>query len=324
MNKLKGSLNALKMKYILTAFGVSLVASIALRTYHLLALVDSSTGFFVNSDATVPIFYGVVAVCGLAFLVMSFLCGGVPSPKSIVGKNYVLAIGSLVATGGFIWDTVTVVNENLPQFNGNINIFINLLSSNIKENGGTFVVLQAVFALFSVVYCIVYAISHLNGSDSYKKFKTLALSPLFWAMSLLVSRLMQATSFIKVSEILLEIFMCVFMMLFFFTFARISSGVFTENSMWGIYGYGFTAVLFGSVVTVPRLIVMAVGLSPVSGNEFSVAHLTGIVFILVYILSTLGVGFKDGIANRKTVNELDLPDDNVAVTKKETEVDTDM
>ena len=125
---------------------------------------------------------------------------------------------------------------------------------------------------------------------------------------MLVSRLMNAISFTKVSELLFEIFMFMFMMCFFITFARISSGVFTEDCMWGIYGYGFAATLFAALVTIPRIVILAVGLKNVEGNEFSITHLTALVFILSYIFASLGVGFKDGIKNRRTVNEIVLPD----------------
>ena len=319
MNKLKGSLNVIKMKYILIAFGVLSAAAIALRAYQLIALVESSTGFFLENNATIVILYVLLGIGVGALLVTSFMCGDVPSPKPVTGKNPLLAIASFVAAGGFVFDAVNLINKHLPQFNGNFSIFLNLLNSNIKESGGVFIVLEIVFALLSVMYALIYGFSHINGMGAYKKYKTLALSPLFWAMSLLVSRLMQPTAFIKVSETLFEIYMCVFLMLFLFTFARISTGVFTENSMWGIYGYGFAASVLGLVVTVPRIIVMAAGLNPVTGNEFNASHLTTVIFVVAYILSTLGVGFKDGVANRKTVNELELPDENVAVTKKDVE-----
>jgi hypothetical protein len=126
---------------------------------------------------------------------------------------------------------------------------------------------------------------------------------------------MNAISFIKVSELLFEIFMFVFVMLFFLTFARISSGVFTEDSMWGIYGYGLTAALLASIVTIPRIVIALVGLDAVAGNEFNFAHLTTFVFIIAYIFASLGIGFKDGLKNRRQVSEIDLPDDEIIVKK---------
>jgi len=128
---------------------------------------------------------------------------------------------------------------------------------------------------------------------------------------------MTAISFSKMSELLFEIFTCVFLMLFFLTFARISSGVFTENSMWGIYGYGLSAAFLGAVVTIPRIVISVVGLNPVKGYEFNFSHLACVVFILAYVFASLGVGFKDGLKNRRAINDIALPDDSEAVFKSD-------
>ena len=81
-------------------------------------------------------------------------------------------------------------------------------------------------------------------------------------------------------------------MLFFLTFARITSGVFTEDSMWGIYGYGLSAAIFASLVTIPRLVMLVVGGETVEGNGFNFSDLACLIFIVSYIFASLGVGFK--------------------------------
>jgi hypothetical protein len=94
-----------------------------------------------------------------------------------------------------------------------------------------------------------------------------------------------------------------------------SSGVFTEDSMWGIYGYGLTASLLAAIVTIPRIVIVIVGLDAVEGNEFNFAHFATVVFILIYIFASLGVGFKEGLKARREVSEIDLPDEDVVVKK---------
>ena len=304
---------------LLIVFATAVLVALPIRVYQLLALVDTENGFYKESDVTIPILYGVVAVFTVAFLVLSFLSKEVPSPKLPTGKNAVLGVTSLVMVGGLALDMVSIIKNTVPVNQGNSQIFISLLRSNLAEQGGALTILRFVFAFFAIIYFLVFAMSHLNGKASYKEFKLLALSPLCWSMTMLVLRLMHAISFTKVSELLFEIFMFVFMMLFFITFARISSGVFTEDSMWGIYGYGFATALFAALVTIPRVVMLAVGLKNVEGNEFSITHLTALIFILSYIFASLGVGFKDGVKNRRTVNEIVLPDEEKAVSKKSVE-----
>ena len=315
MNKLKGSSSAVKMKYLLFVFAAAVLVSLPTRVYQLLALVDTTNGFFKESDVTVPVLYGVVVVFGLLFMVLSFISKEVPSPKLPTGKNAVLGIASFVMVAGLGADMLGILKRIVPVNQGNAVIFVNLLKSNLSKNGGAFTILEFVFAFLAIVYFLVFAISHLNGKASYKEFKLLALAPLCWSMTVLVTKLMNAISFIKVSELLFEIFMFVFVMLFFLTFARISSGVFTEDSMWGIYGYGLTAALLASIVTIPRIVIALVGLDAVEGNEFNFAHLAVFGFIVAYIFASLGIGFKDGLKNRRQVSDIDLPDEEIIVKK---------
>ncbi len=317
MNKIKGSSSAVKMKYLLFVFAAAVLAALPTRVYQLLALVDASNGFFKESDVTVPVLYAVLVVFGLLFLVLSFISKEVPSPKLPAGKNLLLGIASFVITGGMGWDIFRTLGEIIPVNQGNAAIFMSLLKTNLAQKGGTFTILEMIFAFFAIIYFIVFGISHLNGKASYKEFKLLALSPLCWSMTVLISKLMNPISFIKVSELLFEIFMFVFVMLFFITFARISSGVFTEDSMWGIYGYGLVASLLAAIVTIPRIVIALVGLDAVEGHSFDFSHLAILVFVMAYVFASLGVGFKDGLKNRKAVNEIDLPDDFEVVAKKD-------
>ena len=317
MKKIKGSSSAVKMKYLLFVFAAAVLVALPTRVYQLLALVDASNGFFKESDVTVPVLYGVVVVFSLLFLVLSFISKEVPSPKLPAGKNPVLGIASFIITAGLSWDMLRTLRNIIPVNQGNATIFMSLFKTNLSQNGGTFALLELVFAFFAIIYFLVFGISHLNGKASYKEFKLLALSPLCWSMTVLITKLMNPISFVKVSELLFEIFFFVFVMLFFLTFARISSGVFTEDSMWGIYGYGLTAALLAAIVTIPRIVISLVGLEAVEDYAFDFAHLAVMVFMLAYVFASLGVGFKDGVKNRRAVNDLDLLDDFEAVTKKD-------
>lgn len=317
MNKLKGSSNAVKMKHLIIIFAVSLVVALPLRVYQLIALVNPESGFYDNSDFSVPILYGVAAVFTVLITVFCFISKSIPSPEIKIGKNPILGIASLLAAGGMAWDVITIETRLIPQTGGYVNadMFRSLFSVYLEENGGAFLLAELLFAVLSVFYFIVFAVSHFEGKPHYKKLKLLALSPLCWSMAVLVSKLTKAISFMKVSELLFEIFMFVFVMLFFLTFARICSGVFTENSMWGVFGYGFASAFFGALVTVPRLVVLFAGLNPVENYEFNISYFAVVVFVIAFVLSAMGIGFKHGLKNIKAVSELELPDDKDVVVK---------
>ena len=319
MNKLKGSVAAIKMKYLLFVFATVMFVALPTRVYQLLAIVDLENGFFKTSDVTIAVLYVVVFLFVLLFMGMSFLSKEIPSPKLPVGKNPILGITSAVMAAGLLWDILAIEKKVVPPAGEEFSMerFVEILKANIADNGGMLLVLQVAFAILAIFYFIVFAISHLNGKGSYREFKLLALAPLCWSMVALIDRLMKAISFISVSELLFEIFMLVFAMLFFLTFARISSGVFTVDSMWGIYGYGLSACLFAGLVTVPRIVAVIAGKDLVPGYEFNFGHIALLAFVFSYIIASLGVGFKEGVATRRTISEVELPSDDVVVIKKD-------
>lgn len=317
MNKIKGSLSAIKLKYIFIGLVISLVAALPIRVYQLLSFVDSSNGFFNEENFTVYLLYAVVAVFSVLFLICSYLSADVPVSGIQKEKNPVLAVSSFLMVAGLLWDMFDTLRDLLPLNQTNPQVFSSIFQNNLEDEGRLVVVLQLVFAFFAIVYFLSFGVSHITGRGDYANSKLLALAPLGWATVSLISRLTREISFLKVSELLFEIFMFVFLMLFFMSFARLSSNVYTDSCVWSVFGCGIPAVLFASLVTVPRIVVLAAGLEPVTGNEFSFTHLAVLIFVLSYVLATVGVGFKGGLETRRTVSELVLPDENVTVTKKE-------
>ena len=317
MKKIKGSLSAIRMSHLVVLFAVTAFSALAIRTYQLLVMVNPQNGFFENADFTVGVLYGLLALSSVLFLILSFLSKNVPAPKLPEGRNILLGVASFIAAAGFAYDVVAVAKDIIPEIGNGMNsaVFGGLLTSYVKANGGMFVVLELIFALISAFYLIIFGTSHFEGVATYKKLSVLSIAPGCWAMFVLISKLMKAISFITVSELLFEIAMLVFTMLFFLTFARIVSGVYSVNSMWCTYGCGFPAAVFAGLVSVPRGIVLLGGGENVVDSEFSFTHLFLFVFIVIYIVSTLGVGFKNSIKKIRSVSNIVLPDDDEVVVK---------
>ena len=156
MNKIKGSSSAVKMKYLLFVFAAAVLVALPTRVYQLLALVDASNGFYKESDVTIPVLYGVAIVFGLLFMALSFISKEVPSPKLPAGKNAVLGIASFVMVAGLGADMLGILKKIVPANQGNAAIFINLFKANLSKNGGTFTILEFVFAFFAIIYFLVF------------------------------------------------------------------------------------------------------------------------------------------------------------------------
>ncbi len=315
MNKLKGCSSSIKMKYLIFVFVSAVIVALPTRVYQLLALIDSQTGFYESKDITVPVLYGICAVFCCLFLVLSFLSKEVPSPKLPTGKNAVLGVGSIAAAVGLLWDILAVFKSIVPGYEGEGSSFVSILQINFQQSGGWIVIVKLLAAFFGIFWFLIFGVSHLNGKASYKEYKLLALCPVIWSVATLINKLMNAVSFITVSELLFEICLFVFATVFFLTVARISTGVFTEDGMWIIYGCGFSATLFAGIVSVPRLVCLMASAPLVEGHSFSLTHFAIFVFALCYILASLGIGFKDGLKNRRVVDSIILPDDADVVVK---------
>ena len=326
MNKLKGSSNAIRMKHIVAIFILSMVAALPLRVYQLLVMVNPENGFFENSNFAVPALYIIAFVFAALMVVLSFFSKGIPAPKITEGKNFVLGVVSLVLSVGFVLDVINIMQTITPQTAYGFNSYASqsLVAAFIKENGGVFLIVQLVSAVLSALYFLIFGVSYFEGKATYKKIPLLSLVPVLWGMSILISKLMKPVSFITVSELLFEIFALVFIMIFFLTFARVSTGVFTENGMWSVFGCGFAAALFGGIITIPRLVAAFVGLAPVTGHPFSITHFCVEIFIVVALFSLLGFGFKTGAKNLESFSDFSFEDEeNIVIKSSSTSENTE-
>ena len=326
MNKLKGSSNAIRMKHIVAIFILSMVAALPLRVYQLLVMVNPENGFFENSNFAVPALYIIAFVFAALMVVLSFFSKGIPAPKITEGKNFVLGVVSLVLSVGFVLDVINIMQTITPQTAYGFNSYASqsLVAAFIKENGGVFLIVQLVSAVLSALYFLIFGVSYFEGKATYKKIPLLSLAPVLWGMSILISKLMKPVSFITVSELLFEIFALVFIMIFFLTFARVSTGVFTENGMWSVFGCGFAAALFGGIITIPRLVAAFVGLAPVTGHPFSITHFCVEIFIVVALFSLLGFGFKTGAKNLESFSDFSFEDEeNIVIKSSSTSENTE-
>lgn len=303
------------MKYIMFLFAAALVVMLPIRLYQLFALTEFETGFFTSSHITVTIIYALAIIIPLAFMLLSFISRELPSPMLPVGKNYVLGISSLVFAAALFYDGIKNLLDIFPSITSSVQIVLSVAATNIEESGGYALVFRILFAFLSFIWFAVFAVSNLGGNASYKNYKLLALAPVCWATARLIVYLTSPVGFAKVAELVFELYMLLFFMLFFLTSARISTGVFTVDSMWGIYGYGFSAALFAALVTIPKIVLVAVGKNTVNGFEFEPSDLGAFIFIICYIFASFGIGFDDASKKRYLVSEVVLPDDGVVVRK---------
>lgn len=308
---MKASIKIIKLKYLLFGLACSLIVALPLRVYQMFSIVEKDTGFFSIKSPTIPFLYGFLAVVTIGIIVLSYLSAEAPSRSLSTKRNKLLGIAAAIFGAGLIANIAREMTSLLKSVAAKAPLIgQGSLSDLFSQQGGIVVPVKIIAAFLGAIYLLVYSFSHFGRKSSYKELKVLALMPVLWAMCGLIMCLMQEISYIKVSELMIEICFYVFMMLFLMSFAKISSSIEEKAVLWHIFAFGLPAAMFGILSGVPRFLLLISGKSRVVGYPFDLSALAASVFIIIYVFASLGLGFyRVSSENNNTQNrEVDIED----------------
>lgn len=277
--KIRGSSEKINPLYSLYVIAGLLCVAIPFRTYQLLSLVESETGFYKEINWSVYLMYALCILAVVVPYILTLLAKNVPESRAVYRKNKLLAAASFVFGAGIVADAVSAISTLILTYQGFYTAEISVAPT----------VLQGVFGILSAIYIIVFGISYVDGRTFYSRYKFLALSPLVWSAVRLVIRFVKKISYVNVSDLMLELFAIAFMMIFFLNFARISSGLSNKKSMRSLWSAGFAAAFFCAVANVPRLVAIITANSNALTEEypFSLCDLGFAVFAVCYIVNSM-------------------------------------
>lgn len=251
-------------------FVAAAIIALPVRTLQYFTVLESDTGFFSKIDWSVYVL-GVTATAAiLAFLILGFIKRKKIDYSLEVTKRPGQGILCFTAAAGILMSTIGVVLELMN--------YDSFTSDNKTES----IILgaQAVFALFSAVYLVAMGSSFVSGKTNGSEYRLISLSPVIWSIFRLVLRFTRTISYIKVSDLMLEMVMIVFFIMFFMAFAQVNARVDAEKKEWKIAAYGLSGALLALICFVPRFIVMITGntdllhdQSPAEYCDFGVALL---------------------------------------------------
>ncbi len=274
----------ISFKLIFAVLAVGTAGLLGLRIYQLFALTEADgSGFFKRLNPTVYILYIAAVVFTVLILLLVSATNKVTASKSFRGKNKRLALAGTAMSVGLAWD-VAVCTSSFIRAVSSYTVQGQLFAY-LASNGMIAELLEAVFGLAACIYFILYALSYNEGRASYYEYKLLAITPLFWTIFRLVRRFLTKISFIVVADLMLELAMLTFMMLFFLSFARISSQLCQKNEMRRAMKYGLVAAMFAAVIAVSRLVAI-IGMKSAclaDGFVFNIADLAFAVFAVLYV-----------------------------------------
>ncbi|MBO4338398.1 MAG: hypothetical protein K5755_04330 [Clostridiales bacterium] len=307
---MKGKLSFIKVKWLFILFAAAFALTVPLRIYQYFSVIAPETGFYTSLNAAVYALYFIVAIFSVITIALSFVSAEAVESKMPEGQNKLMGVVAMVYAACFIIDTISKISSFAMAFIGYASGSIKLgVWRYITANGYLPVILQALFALFAAIYFIVFGMSYYSGKNTFRDSKLLALAPMLWAVTRMISLLMRPISYVKVSELLLELFAMSLLMLTFLSFARVSSQLSEKGEMRKIFAFGLPAALFCLICAVPRWVLTLVGQKARLGAEYraEVMLLSTAVFILVYIAMALYMG------NREIPEELEEQIENEAI-----------
>lgn len=274
--KIKGiceKINPLYPMYVLVGL---LFAAVPLRIYQLLFIVEEDTGFYKSVDWSVYLLFGLAAAAVIVPYILVALSKNVPASRPFRCKSRFTAASALIFAAGILLDVIA----SFAEFLGTLNFSV---------------LFTAVFGVMAAVYMLIFGISYIDGKISYSQHKLLALSPLFWSLSRMIMRFVRKIAYVNVSDLMYEIFALAFMMLFFLSFARISSGLSNKRAMRALYSAGFAAIFFCAMLNIPRLILLVTGQRELLPDDypFSFCDLGFAVFAFAYIVSSFKFSEKN-------------------------------
>lgn len=277
-----------RVRLLLGVFAAAALLALPLRTYQFFTIIEGSTGFYGRVDFSVYTLYILLAASCAAIIAAAF-----NRRKSFVYsgsgvKNVPLAALSFFLAAGFVADAVTSSMNYQGLGTGVQSGFYD--AGGAASSGMAPLLFEAVFALASAAFAVVLGIDYIRGAGQAARQRLLAIMPLAWCMCRILYRFMRKISFVNVSDLLFELFMLVFLMLFFMAFAQTVTAIGEKGVEWKLFAFGLPGALLCLVCFIPRSIAVVLGRSDLLGAQSppELCDLAVAAFIIGFITTRVG------------------------------------
>lgn len=289
------------------AFCVVALAALPLRTYQFLTNIEAGTGFYIDSaNILIYVLYGIIGAGIVISMASALLYKSELGFDRTPAKRPVQGIISLLTAVAVLFDAALDLNTILnysPETSEMTKVSLYVLCA------------QSLFAVLAAIFFVVFGISMLSGATNASEYKIISVAPTVWFMFRLIFRFTATISFIKVSDLLLEMFMLAFMLIFFTAFAQLNSKIESKGLDWKLVAFGLPAAVLALVCFIPRFIMVISGKSEMlyTGSPVEYCDLATALFALSIVLTR--IGWVGGNADAK---EEAQADENAAAETEET------
>lgn len=268
----------------------SIVLFLPLRIYQYFEILEPETGFYQVKDFSVYAMYVLMLVTVVFSVVTSFI-----NKKSLKNSDTLSVKAGAVVYAltalGFVADACSKALSFVEIYDSYIYNFKQSMLTHLSKEGGVIFLAQALFGIVSALYFFALAAGSVSKKDVSGSLRFIAVAPSMWAAMRLLYRFKSTISFTNVSDLLLELFAVVFVMMFFFAFAQTMSRVDKGESYWKIFAYGIPAAVFSVTCFVPRAVVNVVGKGELIPDGFApeICDLTIAIMILTVLISKVSI-----------------------------------
>lgn len=269
------------------AAAVAMVIFLPLRVYQYFKILEPETGFYAQKDFSVYLMYAV-----MAFIIVFSVATAIINRKKLKAMPTVLSpVSGAVIYGitavGLIVDAAACISEFIEAYSSYEYNFDKTLMQHISQKGGNIVAAQAIFAIISAVYFFTLAGGSAAKKSVAPSVKFIALAAPLWSVMRLLARFKRTISFINVSDLLIELFAIVFVMLFLYAFAQNVSKVDEGETYWKLFAYGIPAAVFSFACFIPRAVLLIIGRGDLipSGYDIQICDFTTAIMILSVLMS---------------------------------------
>lgn len=263
---------------------LALLVAVPLRVYQYFKVLEPETGFYSSNDISVYVMY---ILLGAAMLLSVLI--------PLINKKKLITVTSVKKSPAFLVFSlilaVTIIIDSAGQLMGYFDLYDaasaagGTVTEYVKNQGGTFLLLQAVSGAVAAVYFFVSGLSVSLGNSDGSRLKILGLTPVLWYIFKLLYRFKRTISFTNVSDLMLELFAIVFLMMFFFALAQTVAKIDAQTVFWKIFAYGVPATMFALMCFLPRFIVMIIGKSELLNTHYGVSYSDlGVAAYIIYNL----------------------------------------
>lgn len=271
-------------------FAVAALIALPLRTVQYFTIIENDgTGFYTEANWSVYLFGFVLAVAVIALLVIGFINKKNLSYDLEVRSRPVFSLFALIAAVGIFSDGIICILGA-----GNIADILEF-EGTLENPDGLFMLGEAFLSVFAAIFFFALGISTLTGKTNGSEHKLISLMPVIWCLVRMVFRFSRTISYLRVSELTLELLMLVFTAMFFMAFAQVNSQISAKNNEWKLIGYGLPAALLALICFVPRVIVWVSGSRELLYEYAAtpnICELTTALFIIATVFTRLSYGVK--------------------------------